>query len=435
VLVNIKDSGPLWNESKRGKNMADRISTSWSYNQPLSDMLSLQVQINESSAKISSGKELLTASDDPVAYARVLQLDQEINQMEQYEDNITLLESRLELEDGVLGSVNDVLGSIRELTVQAGNEGVYTDIELGYMAEEMQQYLEQIVALSNSTDGTGDYLFAGYQSEDPAFVEAPGGGYSYEGDEGIRYMQISSSITLASSDSGEDVFLDIPSVSTSFYTSGSSANTGSGIISQGITVDQEALDEYFPEDIVIEFQNELDVDPPTTNYTVYRESDGRIIDGLENVEFVEGQDIIVAGMAVEITGSPDAGDEFYVETSSSQSMFVTIEKLIYALENYGTDSEYTDLYTAAIEDALSNLDNAIDNVSTIRANIGTRLNVCENMTDQLADNILSAQEIRSDLEDLDYAAAVSQLTYEEFVLEAVQNTYTTINQLSLFDYL
>ncbi|TCS39911.1 flagellar hook-associated protein FlgL [Reinekea marinisedimentorum] len=415
--------------------MADRISTSWSYNQSLGDMLNLQVQINETSAKISSGKELLTASDDPVAYARVLQLDQEINQMEQYEDNITLLDSRLELEDGVLSSVNNVLGSIRELTVQAGNEGVYTDTDLQSMADEMQQYLEEIVALANSTDGTGDYLFAGYQSEEPAFVESPGGGYSYEGDEGVRYMQISSSITLASSDSGKDVFLDIDSVSNSFYTSGSSSNTGSGIVSQGITVDQEALDAYFPEDIVIEFQNELDVDPPQTNYTVYRQSDGRVIDGLENVEYVEGQDISVAGMTVEITGDPDAGDEFYIETSSSQSMFVTIEKLIYALENYGSDSEYTELYSAAIEDALSNLDNAIDNVSSVRANIGTRLNATEDMSDQLADNILSAQEIRSDLEDLDYAAAVSQLTYEEFVLEAVQQTYTSINQLSLFDYL
>lgn len=415
--------------------MADRISTSWSYNQSISDMLSLQVQINESSAKISSGKELLTASDDPVAYARVLQLDQEINQMEQYEDNITLLESRLELEDGVLSSVNDVLGSIRELTVQAGNEAVYTDTDLQSMADEIQQYLEEIVALANSTDGTGDYLFSGYQSEEPAFVESPGGGYSYEGDEGVRYMQISSSITLASSDTGEEVFLDIPSETTSFYTSGSDSNTGTGIISQGITADQDELDEYFPDDVVIVFQNELDVDPPTTNYTVYTDPEGRVVDGMENVEYIEGQDITVAGMTVEITGDPDAGDTFSIETSSSQSMFVTIEKLIYALENYGGDSDYTDEYAAAIEDALNNIDNAIDNVSTVRANIGTRLNACEDMTEQLADNILSAEEIRSELEDLDYAAAVSQLTYEEFVLEAVQSTYTSINQLSLFDYL
>ncbi|TXR53243.1 flagellar hook-associated protein FlgL [Reinekea thalattae] len=412
--------------------MADRISTSWSYSQPISDMLSLQVQVNETYSKISSGKEVQTASDDPVAMARILQLDQDINQMEQYQENIDMLEARLEIEDAALSGVADVLQGIRELVVQAGNEGVYEDTELQAIADEIQQYLYSLVDLANSKDGGGEYLFSGFQGDDMAFVESPGGGYSYQGDDGVREIKISDSVTLDASDAGSEVFLDIDSASTSFYSFASDQNTGSGIITQGITVDQEALDEFYPDDFYIEFNNEYELDPPNTNYTVYRVSDGRIMEGLENVEYYEGQDIVVGGMSVEITGDPYAGDQFIVESSQTQSMFVSIEKIIYAIENY---SDNTELYAAAIADGLDNMDYIIDNVSTVRASIGSRLNTADNVDNQMADNILASQEIRSDLEDLDYAEAVSNLQYQEFVLQAVQQTYSTISQLSLFDYI
>lgn len=415
--------------------MVDRISTSWSYSQGIKDMMDLQSQVSTTYEQISSGSAILSASDDPVASARVLQLDQEINLIEQYEDNITLLESRLEIEDGILDGVENALQSIRELVVQAGNEAVYTDTDLASIAAEAQILLDEIVDLANSKDASGEYLFSGFQGDDQTFVEADGGGYTYQGDEGVRYLQISSTITIASSDSGKDIFLDIPSEVSSFYSSANDSNTGTGVISQGITTDQDELEAFYPEDFVIEFQNELDVDPPTSNYTVYRESDGRVMDGLENIEYSPGDTIEVGGMTVSITGEPDAGDQFFVESSSSQSMFVTIEKFIYALENYGNDSEFSDIYTETIANTLDNIDNAVDNVSEVRANIGARLSTTENTSDQHADNKLASQEIRSELEDLDYAEAVSALQYEEFVLEVTQQTYSSISQLSLFDFI
>ena len=40
----------------------------------------------------------------------------------------------------------------------------------------------------------------------------------------------------------------------------------------------------------------------------------------------------------------------------------------------------------------------------------------------------------SELEDLDYAKAISQLTQETFVLEAAQASFSKISGLSLFNY-
>jgi flagellar hook-associated protein 3 FlgL len=115
-------------------------------------------------------------------------------------------------------------------------------------------------------------------------------------------------------------------------------------------------------------------------------------------------------------------------------MMTTVEKLTFALENYGTAPEFSDIYDEAIFNTLENLDNALDNVSRVRAEIGARLNTTENTANQHADNKLAAQDIRADIRDLDYAEAVSRLQLEEFILQATQQTFATTTQLSLFDF-
>jgi flagellar hook-associated protein 3 FlgL len=416
--------------------MADRVSTYWTFQRPVNDMLQLQANLNKTSEQIATGKKILTPANDPVGSARVLQLDQEIALLTQYERNITLLDSRLEQEEGVLQGVTSTLQRVRELAVQAGNAALYSETERVAIAQEIKQRFKELFDLANSKDGSGEYLFSGFQGEKQTFVENPGGGISYKGDEGVRFLQISRTITMASSDTGKKIFLDVPANVPSFNSYANTENRGNppGIISQGITVDQEVLNAFFPEDAVITFENELDVNPPQKNFTVRRKSDGRVIDGLENQLFQPGKGISFGGMTVSIIGNPAPGDKFVVETSKSQNMMTTVEKLTFALENYGTAPEFSDIYDEAIFNTLENLDNALDNVSRVRAEIGARLNTTENTANQHADNKLAAQDIRADIRDLDYAEAVSRLQLEEFILQATQQTFATTTQLSLFDF-
>ncbi|EAR09451.1 flagellar hook-associated protein FlgL [Reinekea blandensis] len=417
--------------------MVDRVSTYWTFQRPVNDMLRLQSNLNKTSEQIASGKKMLSPADDPVGAARVLQLDQEIALLNQYERNITLLDSRLEQEEGVLDGVTSVLQRVRELTVQAGNAAVYSESERQAIALELDERLKELFDLANSRDGSGEYLFSGFQGEKQTFVQNPGGGYGYQGDEGVRFLQISRTITMASGDTGKDIFMDVPATVPSFNSYASNENRGNppGIISQGITVDQEALDEFFPENAVITFENPLDVDPPRKNYTVRQKSDGRVIDGLENIPYNSGSPIGFAGMNVNVIGNPAPGDQFIVETSPSQNMMVTVEKLTFALNNYSTSPEFSDVYDTAISNTLENIDNALQNVSQVRARIGARLNTTENTANQHADNKLAAQDIRADIRDLDYAEAVSRLQLEEFILQATQQSFATTTQLNLFDFI
>ncbi|AJQ96060.1 flagellar hook-associated protein FlgL [Gynuella sunshinyii] len=415
--------------------MSYRVTTYYLYNNASTDMARLQSQINRSNEQISSGKSVLSPSDDPVASARILQLDNEINQANQYQKNITLVDSRLKQEEGVLQAVEEVIDRVRELAVKAGNSAVLTSSEREAIAVEVQERFEELVDLMNSKDGSGEYLFSGFAGDTEPFQQSAGGGIVYKGDEGQRMLQISSSSYVASSDSGKDAFVSIDSSVTSFFTSAGEANRGNATISSGFTLDQEALDAYYPEDVVIVFENPLDVSPAQSNFSVVRESDGRVIDGLEHIPFTNGDTIEVAGVQVQITGEPKAGDRFTIETSNKQALTTTIEKFNYALTEISDSAEYADAYASLIAETLDNLDNAIDNLSSVRAKVGARLNTTETTQNMHADNILAAQSIQSQLSDLDYAAAVSTLEMQTFVLEATQSAFVKISSLSLFNYI
>ena len=417
--------------------MADRISSYWVFNRPVNDMMRLQSSLNRTQEQISSGQGILSPSDDPVGAARVMQLDQEIALVSQYERNITLVTARLEQEEGGLAGVTSSIQRIRELTVQAGNAALYSDSDRIAIAQEVNSRVQELFNLTNSKDGSGEYLFSGFAGDKQSFVQNPGGGYLYQGDEGVRYVQVSRNSTVAASDTGKDAFLDIPANVPSFYSYGNSQNTGQppGVISQGITVNQAQLTDFFPENAVITFGNELDMVPPGPNITVRNKSDGRVIEGIEQRAYKSGDSITFAGMNVSISGNPAPGDKFLVDTSEKQGLLVTVEKLAYALENFSTASEFTAVYDEAIFNSLENLDAALENVSQVRTRIGARINTTDNIANQHADNKLAAQDIRSSIGDLDYAEAVSRLQMEEFILKAAQQTFATVTKMSLFDFI
>jgi len=84
-------------------------------------------------------------------------------------------------------------------------------------------------------------------------------------------------------------------------------------------------------------------------------------------------------------------------------------------------------------DSLVNVDNAQTSVLEVRAEIGARMNTLTT-TQELHEEVdVISVGLISSLKDLDYAEAVSQLTFESFVLQAAQQSYAKISGLSLFN--
>ena len=88
-----------------------------------------------------------------------------------------------------------------------------------------------------------------------------------------------------------------------------------------------------------------------------------------------------------------------------------------------------------IDDTIVGLNNATDVILRTRADIGARFNSLSAATSIHDDIMLQLESVRSSVEDLDFAEAVSDLAYQSFVLEAAQQSFLRINGLSLFNRL
>ena len=85
--------------------------------------------------------------------------------------------------------------------------------------------------------------------------------------------------------------------------------------------------------------------------------------------------------------------------------------------------------------SLDNLDNAMNNVLSVQTTIGARMNVIESTQTENEEVALINTTVTSQLEDLDYAEALSRLSLQSVVLEASQQSFVKVSSLSLFNLL
>lgn len=411
-----------------------RIATLQSFNTGLNGILDNQSSVNKTQQQVSSGRRVLTPADDPIAATKILQLQQDQALRDQYDRNMTAADNRLKLEDATLGSITDNLTRLKELTVKAGG-GTLTITDRQAIAAEVYQIQEGLVDLFNTRDANGEYVFAGFKGGNAPFVKNDSGRYDYKGDEGQRFLTIGASTNVATGDNGKNLFVDVEAAKNTFTTELNPLNKGTMRVSPGFVVDEEKYSEFYPDDLIITFNPESAVTPSGPNYTIRRASDNRIVEGMSNQAYSPGADVVVAGISIRLNSDPEPGDEVLAKSSPKQSITDTIFRLtagLNTLEDNVVDSETLDIL---IEDTLTNLAFAQSSVSEIRSQVGARLNVVENTRNLSADVGLVNKEVLSKLSDVDFAEAVSRLSLQSFLLEAAQQSYTTISRLSLFNQL
>lgn len=415
--------------------MADRISTYQVFNSGLADMQRLNARIDKTQEQISSGRRVVTPADDPVAASRVLELDATMAQSTQFNENNDAARTRLEQSETQMDAIEDAIMRVRELATRAGNASL-TMTDRQAVAAEIRQRSDEILQLMNSRDSNGDYLFSGFSGNTQPFDRLASGGVDWKGDEGQRYLQVALTTKIPTSDSGKTLFVDVPSAEPSFLTRANPVNQGSGRILEGVVLDQQEFNsKLHPDDAVIVFNNTKDIEPAQPNYSVVHKNTQRPIEGMQNIPYLAGKGIEFSGVRLQITGEPRQGDTFVVETSTKQPLLATVDRLAYGLETLTDNPEDSEALIKTVDDALMNLANGLNRVSEVRAQVGARMNVLETTKNTLEDLKLSAQAVKSELVDLDYAEAITRFSMETFVLQASQQTFSQVSGLSLFNYL
>jgi len=143
-----------------------------------------------------------------------------------------------------------------------------------------------------------------------------------------------------------------------------------------------------------------------------------------------GGERIVVMPGAGITIDPVTGDASAEPVQNKQGILDTIANLRKTLEDPSSSS-------ADIRDSvavsLTNLDHGMVSVDAARGNIGARRNVIETTLTDNEDVALVNKSVQADLRELDYAEALSRLSFQTIILEAAQQSYVKISSLNLFN--
>ena len=117
-----------------------------------------QQALFDASSKLTSGKRINSAKDDPAGLAIANLLTSQIRENNQSIRNANDGISLTQVADGALSGANDVLQRIRELAVQAGN-GTLNDSNRDNIQEEINQLTDQLGDIGKNTRFNGINVF------------------------------------------------------------------------------------------------------------------------------------------------------------------------------------------------------------------------------------------------------------------------------------
>lgn len=181
-----------------------RISTQNFYSGSGARLSDLQAKVGQTMQQIASGSKLLTPSQDPAAAVRALDVTQSMAVREQFGKNRESLRSNMGLADSTLTSMQDNLAGINEQVILANNS-TRTNEDLASIAIVLRGQQEQMLGLANSTDSSGNYLFAGQKSTTQPF-QSDASGVSYLGDDQPQLVQVEAGREMAIREGGRALF-------------------------------------------------------------------------------------------------------------------------------------------------------------------------------------------------------------------------------------
>jgi flagellar hook-associated protein 3 FlgL len=413
-----------------------RISSNTIFDSNVASMTQAQSRLLQTQQQITTGRKILTAADDPVAAARALDLSQSDAINTQFATNRDSARHNLSMTETTLDGVTTLLQNVKTAAVTAGN-GSLTVADRTSIATELSGRLQELLALANSTDGVGNYLFAGFQSRTQPFVDTPGG-MGYFGDDGQRLIQVNSSRQMPSGNTGAEVFMRIKNGNGTFLTQAAATNTGTGVITSGSLGNPPPTAAQLGNSYQLKFTVVSGVPDVVTYDVTGTDATGAALPTVAQpallpaaIPYVSGQAISFNGIQFDIEGVPANGDAFTVAPSKNESMFKTISDMISMLQAVPSGASVTN----GLNSAMNHLDNALNNVLTVRASLGVRLNELDALQAEGENLGLEFRKSLALLQDVDYNKALSDLTMQQTALQAAQQTFAKVSGLSLFNYI
>jgi flagellar hook-associated protein 3 FlgL len=184
----------------------DRISSSFGTRQAIQYLNANQSAYAKSQAKLATGKNLLTVSDDPVNTARLLDLKSTQGADERYGKNIDNAQNELDVSDGALQSFTNILQRAKELATRGASDTL-GQANRDAVAKEVDSLINQAVQIGNTKIGE-QYLFSGFKTTTAPFTRS-GDVITYNGtpttENWQRNTEVATGISLTTNVNGDNL--------------------------------------------------------------------------------------------------------------------------------------------------------------------------------------------------------------------------------------
>lgn len=399
-----------------------RISTPMINQLALNGIMQDESALSSTQNQLSTGLSINSPADNPAGEVELLQLTSASSQYQQYLSNGKSASANLNLEEQALTSSTTTLQSIQSLVTEAGS-GSNNSGDLKSIATQIQQLEQQLMGTANSTNATGQYLFAGYSANTQPFVRGSSGAVTYAGDSGVSSVALDGGTSVQTGDAGSSVFMNVPTGNGTFTTAAGSSNTGTGVIDAGSVTDAS---DWVPGQYTITFTDASD-------YQVTDSAGNVVSNGTYDAS--DGGSIQFDGIEVGLSGTPATGDTFTVGSSSTNSVFDTLDSLVSTLQSAGSSSAAQAQLSSKLATSLQQVNNAISQISTVNTSVGTRISLISSLNSSVTSQSTTVTTQITNLDGLNYAAATSQYSQEYLALQAAEESFSQLGQLSLFKYL
>lgn len=426
-----------------------KVSTKLFNQQQLRQFSVLGEEIQKTQNKVSTGKNILVASDDPLGAVELSGLNVIKDQISQYERNILGASERLTLIDKNFEGLNTILIRSQELIVQASSD-VLGPSDRESIAIEVDEMKKELMSIANAQDSNGSFLFSGYKTKDLPFSKDFSGLIKYNGDRGVSSLSISESNVIQTTLDGGEVFQNVigkdnksfsifsllEDISASIRSASSGVNAVKSIGQAEINITNKNPGTWSfditgssgTQNISVEIVG----DNPTqvvdkinlyinnTGLTASLKEDGKTI----LLTDAKNGPLEIKNLAVYGVDRAQKIPQSFIEVKTKDAIGNFLGK---------NQTLFDDNQRPAKQ--LDKIVSAQAHVSNKRGTIGSRVNSLERQSDLLTERKNAVEKDISSISEADLSDLVTNLQSMLTSMQASQQAFVKVSQLNLFDYI
>ena len=360
--------------------MVSRVTSSSRYAQMIADMQMNQLNYERLTAQLTSGHKVMKITDDPIASVNILNTNKQLGQIETFEQNVGMATAELSALDDLLDLANGYLSQAWDKAVQANNQ-TYGESSLKALKVEIDEITKTMVDLAN-TEYNDNYIFSGANTKTLTYT-IKNGNIIYNGTPSsdpnyARKTEVANGVFETINTTGDKVF--------------------------GYYKHLEDADE-----------NKLYKD--VNNNTIKE-----IIDANGKKTYKYLDDTVYAGNIDELTKQEDY--------SGVMGALKKLSNSIQTILDGNTEAGY-----AEMNSTLNMFSNSLNDITTEQTKFGGVYNRMEMTTSTLETNNENLQAYLSEVNDIDYAEAITQWMNAQYAYQASLQISSASMNMSLLNYI